>query len=200
MFILCVPCLAGTKLKLYSSFSSVELAPYHLNLYVASGYTAYIDAGKYWHRVKLDVLVHQVVTLRALIHVLSVTVACATSCRPITERSGGAILSSGRVYLTHCVLENNSAYTGPAVSNTFFVFMSWTEFDGNALLCNAGYFLGVNTSVSDCRKLFMTFRCLLEHIPQGMVVHMSFDVGLCSLACSSTFSVLPEGTNSWYLS
>ena len=127
-------------------------------------------------------IVQQVGTSRALTHITCVTVTCVTSCRPKTERSGGAILASGVVDLTHCVLENNSAYIGPAVSNTVSVSISRTEFDGNALMGNDGYFLDVNTSVSNCRMLLQDFQLLFEHIPKSMVVNISFDVGTCSLA------------------
>ena len=63
-------------------------------------------------------------------------------------RTGGAVITSGVVSFTRCAFKNNRAYTGPAVSNTVSVSISWTEFEDNALLCEEGYFLDFNTNAS----------------------------------------------------
>ncbi|CAM9706213.1 unnamed protein product [Ascophyllum nodosum] len=63
-------------------------------------------------------------------------------------RTGGAVLTSGVAVIVNCVFDRNRAYTGPAVSNTVLVSMTWVDFDDNALLCDGGYFLDFASNVS----------------------------------------------------
>lgn len=62
----------------------------------------------------------------------------------VTERAGGAILVSGNVDVTNCVLANNKARLGPAIYNTVAVTLESTDVCDNQLLCDDGSFLDWN--------------------------------------------------------
>lgn len=59
-------------------------------------------------------------------------------------RAGGAVLVSGIVKLSNCILVDNEARLGPAVYNAVTVTLISTDVCDNQLLCDDGSFLDWN--------------------------------------------------------